>query len=59
MIGFGVAFMENIETSRSQFSVSFCSTPRRLPELFYSEESAKRRVEELDRAEKVDKYFVW
>jgi|HubBroStandDraft_4_1064222.scaffolds.fasta_scaffold2053469_2 hypothetical protein len=56
MTGFGIAFMENTETGRFQF----CSTLHTLPhELFDSEESAKRRVEELDRAEKADKYFVF
>jgi hypothetical protein len=54
MTGFGVAFMENTEIGLFQFVSALCT----LPEVFHNEESAKRRVEDLDRAEKADKYFV-
>jgi hypothetical protein len=55
MNGFSVAFMENTEVGVFQFVSEFHT----LPEVFCDEESAERRVEELDRAEKADKYFVW
>jgi hypothetical protein len=54
MTGFGVAFVDNTETGLFQFVTAF----RTLPEVFRNEESAKRRVEDLDRAEKADRYFV-
>jgi hypothetical protein len=57
MTGFGVAFVDNTETGLFQFVTAF----RTLPEVFPNEESAKRRVEDvedLDRAEKADRYFV-